>query len=409
MRKSYLAVLILLIPAILFAASDARREKQAMLFEKAVTIAGALSLNKRDESSGATVNDLDTSTSIVRISATVETINGAAGGVDGKIVAINNATASPVTVTHDSGSASAGDRFSLPDDANQTIKPGDTKAYFYDSSASRWKPYGGGGGGDGGSGEAVEKEITQNSHGFSVGNVLYLNGATYALADSDADATSDVIGIVSAVADTNTFTLTTVGHVTGLSGLTAGSTYFLSGTAGALTDTAPTANGTVNKPVLIADTTTSGYVIQSRGFVNGSTPGVTVTDWISYTPTFTGFGTVTNAGFFYKRIGDSIQIRGKFTAGTTTATEARISLPSGLTSDSTKLPSSIAYVGDMGISLSASSIFGAATLIEPSVTYLTFSLQTSSSGRLTKQDGSFIAGSGDIISVDTSLIPVTGF
>ena len=61
------------------------------------------------------------------------------------------------------------------------------------------------------------------------------------------------------------------------------------------------------------------------------------TDWIAYTPSFTGFGTATNVSFFYKRNGDSIDIRGSFAAGTCTSDIAQVSLPSGLSLDFGKL------------------------------------------------------------------------
>lgn len=123
----------------------------------------------------------------------------------------------------------------------------------------------------GGSGETMSREITQNSHGFSVGQVLYLNGATYTLANAAVAASAESVGIVSAVADANTFTLTMGGHVTGLSGLTAGAVMFLSTTvAGALTGTAPTTPGVISKPQFVADSTTSGYFINYRGATVGT-------------------------------------------------------------------------------------------------------------------------------------------
>jgi len=126
----------------------------------------------------------------------------------------------------------------------------------------------------GGSSSAVTKSITQTSHGFSVGNWVYYNGTAYALSKADADATSDVVGVVSAVANSNTFTLLTAGYVTGLSGLTAGSAHYLSdATAGAITSTAPTTVTHVNKPVLLADSTSSGYVQVSRGYVIAASAG----------------------------------------------------------------------------------------------------------------------------------------
>lgn len=113
--------------------------------------------------------------------------------------------------------------------------------------------------------------VTQASHGFSVGNVLYLNSSTYTLADADAAATAEVVGIVTEVTDANTFVLTTGGPVTGLSAsFTAGTVYFLSGTAGALTSTEPSTVGQISKPLFIAHSTSGGFWFNMRGQTVGS-------------------------------------------------------------------------------------------------------------------------------------------
>jgi len=53
--------------------------------------------------------------------------------------------------------------------------------------------------------------------------------------------------------------------------------------------------------------------------------------WTDYDPTLVGFGTPTNLNFEWMRVGSSIIIVGGFTSGTTTATEAQVPLPVGLT------------------------------------------------------------------------------
>lgn len=122
----------------------------------------------------------------------------------------------------------------------------------------------------GGSGDAVKKTTTQASHGFIVSDVVYHAGGVWAKARADLPATCDVVGIVSAVAGVNDFTVTTHGYISGLSGLTADTTYFLSPTtAGLLTATEPTTAGYVSKPVLQAITTTTAFVINYRGVVIG--------------------------------------------------------------------------------------------------------------------------------------------
>jgi hypothetical protein len=121
----------------------------------------------------------------------------------------------------------------------------------------------------GGGGSAnTTLSVAQAAHGFVVGNAVYHNGTTFAKSNASAPATAYCSGIVSAVANTNTFTITTDGIITGLSGLTAGSKYFLSTTAGALSAAAPLGNNTVTKPVLMATSTTDGIVRVERGTVN---------------------------------------------------------------------------------------------------------------------------------------------
>lgn len=128
----------------------------------------------------------------------------------------------------------------------------------------------------GGSGSSDSFPVTQTAHGLSVGQVVRFNGTNYvtALADSVVDA--EVVGIVSAVASANAFTLTTAGLVTGLTGLTAGSTYFLdTATAGNLSTTDPNVSGSagqVSKPLGNAISTTALIFDNWRGDLLTSSP-----------------------------------------------------------------------------------------------------------------------------------------
>lgn len=117
-------------------------------------------------------------------------------------------------------------------------------------------------------GATTRRVITQATHGFTAGQLLYHNGTSYVVADKDDAATAEVIGIVEASVDTNTFVLVTGGYINTLSGLTAGTVYFL-GDAGALTATEPSTVGQITKPVLVAVSTTAGYFINMRGAMVG--------------------------------------------------------------------------------------------------------------------------------------------
>lgn len=118
-----------------------------------------------------------------------------------------------------------------------------------------------------GSGTSISKPYTQTAHGFLVGNVLKKSGTTFAKAQADTASNAEVVGIVSAVADANNFTLLMAGvlDITGL-GLTANAIYYLSpSTAGALTSSISTVVGNIDKPVLLTFSTTEAEFINFRG------------------------------------------------------------------------------------------------------------------------------------------------
>ena len=149
-------------------------------------------------------------------------------------------------------------------------------------------------GADGSSSEAVH----QVGHGLAVGDVVRISGAsTYAKAQADSAANAEAVGIVSAVSGADDFEIRYSGRVTGLSGLTAGTVYFLSpSAAGALTATEPTTNGQVSKPLLLADSTTSGWFVLFRGELLAAAGGSGIEPWmieinpIVPPPILTGFG-----------------------------------------------------------------------------------------------------------------------
>lgn len=65
----------------------------------------------------------------------------------------------------------------------------------------------------------------------------------------------------------------------------------------------------------------------------------------SYPPTYTGFGTTTGSNLSYSRVGDKLRVHGRFTTGTVAATIASISLPTGLSIDTSKLINGNEVVG----------------------------------------------------------------
>lgn len=137
------------------------------------------------------------------------------------------------------------------------------------------------------------KVVTQPNHGFAVGTPVRFTGANWVASKADTGANSEVYGMISAVPGPDTFILSSGGYISGLSGLVAGSTYFLDpSTAGALTLTEPTSDGSISKPLLMADSQSSGFFCNFRGITN---VGVSSTTG-GGTSTSTGGATTTGGG-----------------------------------------------------------------------------------------------------------------
>ena len=100
--------------------------------------------------------------------------------------------------------------------------------------------------------------VAETAHGFSVGDLVYRSAGGWAQADATDLASAMYTGIVAAVPDVDNFVLQMIGFVTGLSGLTDGTWYYLQDD-GSL-DTTP---GTTWCPVLMAVGTTAGFLSPS--------------------------------------------------------------------------------------------------------------------------------------------------
>lgn len=127
--------------------------------------------------------------------------------------------------------------------------------------------------------------------------------------------------------------------------------------------------------------------------------------WTSYTPTFTGFGTVTTHSCWHSRISQNLFLQCNFTVGTPTSVEARVSLPNSLVISPTVIPS-LATVGRgaRNVSNAESQVI----LAEPSVSYVTFGVGASGVTALGKQLGNVATSTGNIYSF-TAVIPIQGW
>lgn len=130
-------------------------------------------------------------------------------------------------------------------------------------------------------------------------------------------------------------------------------------------------------------------------------------DWVTYSATFTGLGTIASQAMQWRKLGDSIQFRGTVTIGTPTATEARCSLP--FTSDGSSKIAVLELGAPVSRNFSSTTYFSAYSLYERSQAYITFGFQTSSVNAEAKQLGNAIFNAGEILFISAVTIPIVGW
>lgn len=132
--------------------------------------------------------------------------------------------------------------------------------------------------------------VIQNSHGFSIGNFVYLSASkTYSLASATTIGASQEVGVVAELLSINSFILQFAGYNIGAVSQTdlgapivSPNVYYLSTiTPGGISLTNPSTGGNISRPVYISEqayATTSvnaGYILNQRslnlaGFGNGA-------------------------------------------------------------------------------------------------------------------------------------------
>jgi hypothetical protein len=167
------------------------------------------------------------------------------------------------------------------------------------------------------------------------------------------------------------------------------------------------ANATI---VTIESTSASAAAIKVdnvyAGFATNIGSVSVMTDPISYTPTYAGFGTVTTAYAYYVRSGSTIKIWGRATAGTVSGTTAAISLPTGISVASIQAINGV--VGVFAINDGATVTDTKYNMLAgPNVTSINIG-RRASGGELTNRAGNLIAATGDVFSWYAE-VPVTGW
>lgn len=145
------------------------------------------------------------------------------------------------------------------------------------------------------------------------------------------------------------------------------------------------------------------------GYTKESALASSIQDWTTYTPTFTGFGTVTVQNFRYAVVGGMLFIQGRFTSGTPTTTEARISFPSPYTSISSITTLELVGMAYNSVAGPSGSARAYPVLIEPSVAYMTLGQEreASTTVALQKRNGDDLTANGTVVSL-FAVFPITG-
>lgn len=142
--------------------------------------------------------------------------------------------------------------------------------------------------------------------------------------------------------------------------------------------------------------------------------GAVATDEVAYTPTITGFGTVTGVSFLSSRIGDKLYVRGRFTSGTVTGTTASVTLGynggnSNVTIDSTKLPS-IGVVGRGEVSAAGNTVdfAGRTVLATGGTSVLNFGAEANTINPGAAQAANIIVGNTSVFTF-YAVVPISGW
>lgn len=114
---------------------------------------------------------------------------------------------------------------------------------------------------------AINVPIQQLNHGFATGQWLTLANGTFVLADSSTAALAETVGCITKIIDADNFILSSTGQITCLTGLNPGSVYFL-GHNGNLSLTNNSTPGQISKPLLVAQSPNSGFIVNYRGRIN---------------------------------------------------------------------------------------------------------------------------------------------
>jgi hypothetical protein len=133
-----------------------------------------LALQRLDVASTASITQLATTKTFVKLTgSTATTIHGAAAGADGQILTIHNGSSAATTIKHQSGTATAADRFVTPTGLDLTVAANSSAEFVYDTGQSRWVIKSGSGSGSGGGALLVTGSRASPSNITAAGGIAF--------------------------------------------------------------------------------------------------------------------------------------------------------------------------------------------------------------------------------------------
>lgn len=361
-------------------------------------LAGSIGNNSQ---SGSNVTLTGTTTEIVRLTNSgLVSVAGIDSPSSGQKVVLVNKTGVNISVANDSSSALSANRIFTGNGSDVTLLPNASLSIIYDGSSAKWNVVGGTGSGGGSAG--INYIVNTDASSGTVGWTTYAdaagaqpvdgsggspqpglwvassttplrgsadfnlvkdnsdrqgNGVAYDFTIDNADlarvlTVSFDYEVVSGTYATGDLTVYLIQDPTGTPVVIQPAGYqVVSATAGTkMTQIATFQTDVAQKSYRlcfhVATTSASAYTLALDNIVLGPTQkvyGAPVTDWVSYTPTISAYtGSVTNATATarYRRVGDSIEGEATITfSGASAAfTSPYITLPAGLSGDTSKIP-----------------------------------------------------------------------
>ena len=178
----------------------------------------------------------------------------------------------------------------------------------------------------------------------------------------------------------------------------------------------PSNSASMDLRLEVASTNASAYSViidgysQDKLYIGPASPaviGAPVTDWEDFTPSFTGFtlGDGTLSNFQWRRVGDSLQMKGRIALGSTSAVTGaiRIAYPNGYTSPvvgGDTFVASPVWLYDIGTTTNRQL---GRTVIEPT------NLGVGTTTGAISSTSPFTWAAGDIIDIGIATIPIAGW